>query len=195
MGMRIYISDVNEYRNNIFKKVNNFENNKRRKTTADKDTDMAVVDMLNEGLANFGLCECDMEYAYYKKGKPYFKNREDICFNISHTKNFAAVVFSDTDVGIDIEEKGRMVDMDRFTKRFFSVSENEYFLEAEDKEACFFKLWTRKESLLKADGCGITTTLSGVDVTSDTVSFNGTLYRFFDLSHNKLYGTVCKRIK
>ena len=90
----------------------------------------------------------------YLPGMPYF--------NISHSGDWIVVVFSDQEVGIDIE---RISELDlEAVSRFFHPEEISLLeKEAYDKQL-FFRVWARKEAYLKATGKGITGGLSGVSV-------------------------------
>ena len=55
-------------------------------------------------------------------------------------------------VGVDLESMDRSADVDRLAARVFSESERA-LARAGGREA-FFALWSRKEALLKALGCG-----------------------------------------
>jgi 4'-phosphopantetheinyl transferase len=59
--------------------------------------------------------------------------------------------------------------MERLTKRFFTPTEGEAFLRlpAAERTAAFFRLWTRKEALLKATGQGIAHGLERFEVSCE----------------------------
>lgn len=97
----------------------------------------------------YKLADNEILLEYTKNGKPYIKNREGFCFNISHTKNALAIAFSSQPIGIDIE-KLREPDL-RVAKRFFNSNENEYILNGDCKKR-FFEIWTKKEANIKKDG-------------------------------------------
>jgi len=104
-----------------------------------------------------------------KNGKPFLdcsQNRllEDVHFNISHSGDMAACVVSKGQTGIDIE-KIRSVNM-KTTKKFCTQAEKEYITDAEDeneKNIRFLKIWTLKESYLKAIGTGIAGELKEIE--------------------------------
>lgn len=93
----------------------------------------------------------DLQYS--EAGRPYFKD-SPFDFNISHTENCAAVVFSkDCRVGIDIE-KIKEIDFSDFTN-FFTMEQWEDINNAKDKYRKFYYYWTLIESGVKADGRGL----------------------------------------
>ena len=88
-------------------------------------------------------------------GKPYFPDRPDICFNLSHSGDVALCALSDTDVGCDVEAQRRPPLS--VAKRYFSSSEKDYLASArtdEERAERFFRVWTLKESVMKATGLG-----------------------------------------
>lgn len=85
-------------------------------------------------------------------GKPRFEGDVPFHYNLSHSGEIAMCAVSDCEVGCDVERivKGKL----RVADRYFSEAENEYVGSADDPDGAFFKIWTRKESFLKAVGCG-----------------------------------------
>ncbi len=87
-------------------------------------------------------------------------------FNLTHSGDWAALAVShDGDVGLDIEEI-RPVEPS-LPQRYFSPQEQAALstLTGEDWVAGFFRAWTRKESLLKAVGAGLSLPLDAFTVT------------------------------
>lgn len=105
-----------------------------------------------------------------ENGKPYLRGREEVCFNLSHSGDYAAAVFASSAVGIDIEEIRQ--DGEKIVKRFFREEEQRYLTEAR-WENCrkkkFTELWTRKESYMKAVGGGMKIPMDSFSVLGDWV--------------------------
>lgn len=122
----------------------------------DRNLSIGAAALLDSGLRTFGLREKDMKYGRNAYGKPYFLNATDICFNISHSGSMVAAAFSGREVGCDIEE---ITDADMaLAGRFFSRDEYEELLAEKDSDRrnrAFFRLWTMKESYMKAKGMGL----------------------------------------
>ena len=110
-------------------------------------------------------------------GKPYLKNYADIHFNISHSKDYAVCAVSDKEIGIDIQYM-RKVNY-ALADKCFCDEEKRFFENAENKNEAFYKIWTRKESFLKACGMGITIPLNAFSVL-DEIKYNGKYYKFRD---------------
>lgn len=98
----------------------------------------------------------EAEYTYGEKGKPYFKE-EPIYFSLSHSGDYVFGVFSEREIGADIQY-GKPDYSERIVSRFFTEKEQKLWQGCSDKEArrrLFYKLWTRKEAYGKLTGDGI----------------------------------------
>lgn len=69
-------------------------------------------------------------------GKPYFPDRPDLCFSLSHSRGFVVCALHDRPVGVDVE-------FVRPAPRLLAGG-------LADEE--FFRLWTRREAAVKRDG-------------------------------------------
>ena len=92
-------------------------------------------------------------------GRPYFSDRPDVDFNLSHTEG-AVVCALETDgsprVGIDVEcMTGRTAyRMARIAKRWFTEAEQARW-RIDPTERTFLTIWTAKEAAAKWDGNGL----------------------------------------
>ncbi len=84
-----------------------------------------------------------------KEGKPYFRNLP-VYFSISHSGDICVIVFSRSDVGIDIEEV-REINKDKISERYFTAEEADY-LKINNTREDFYRVWTRKEAYAKLVG-------------------------------------------
>lgn len=94
-------------------------------------------------------------------GKPYLKEFPHIHYNVSHTKGLVACGFAKEPIGIDTEQARPFPEA--IVKRVMSVRERQKaeLLSEPERSEYLFRLWTLKESYVKAVGCGITLPLSG----------------------------------
>jgi len=79
-------------------------------------------------------------------------------FNLSHSGDYLAIAWAEAGaIGIDIECPRPVRDTVALVERFFSHEEREAFnsVSEQDRECVFRRLWTGKEAVLKAVGCGI----------------------------------------
>jgi 4'-phosphopantetheinyl transferase len=115
-----------------------------------------VETLLLHGLGELGIDTGKLSYGYGDGGKPYLKGEQGVYFNLSHSGEFALCAISPMEVGCDIEKiKKRSLAV---AERFFCREEDER-LEAQEtperKRDLFFRMWTAKESFMKATGCGM----------------------------------------
>ncbi|MDD4965749.1 4'-phosphopantetheinyl transferase superfamily protein [Halothiobacillus sp.] len=79
-------------------------------------------------------------------------------FNLTHTKGLAACIIAGTrPCGIDLELVQQKAELLKIADRWFSAEEVEQLqrLSGEWRYEHFYSLWTLKEALLKAYGCGL----------------------------------------
>ncbi|NLP14240.1 MAG: 4'-phosphopantetheinyl transferase superfamily protein [Clostridium sp.] len=121
-----------------------------------------------------------IKFAAGPNGKPYIDNEDNFHFNISHSGDWVVCAVSYRPVGIDVE---RIKEIDfAIAKRFFSKEEAKDLFSKEgeeEKKDYFFKLWTLKESYIKADGRGLSLPL-------DSFSFKIKKNKIFFTSQNEL---------
>jgi 4'-phosphopantetheinyl transferase len=94
-------------------------------------------------------------------GKPYF-NDIPLHFSITHSGQVAAVAFLKSyPVGIDIEIKREVSDMNQLAQRFFADAEVNYLNQFTGEELIsnFFRIWSAKEAYIKAIGLGVSNEL------------------------------------
>ena len=92
----------------------------------------------------------DEKVSYSEHGKPFLKD-DKLFFSLSHSGEYAACATSKKPIGIDIQ---KYVDIkERTAARFCTASELEYVKSCAEPDIEKIKLWTLKESYLKASGC------------------------------------------
>jgi 4'-phosphopantetheinyl transferase len=102
-------------------------------------------------------------------GKPYLAgpDRDAIHFSASQSDAFAMFAFSRIgSIGVDIEKMRAIPDMPEIVERHFTPREKHaiFFIPESLRSGLFYKLWTRKEAVLKAQGEGLLRPLDCVDV-------------------------------
>lgn len=96
-------------------------------------------------------------------GKPEFVHYPMYHYNISHSGSWVVAAFDQRPVGIDIEE---INDVDlSLADRFFTRNEGELLRNqaASEQKQLFYKLWTLKESYVKANGAGLSIPLDSFE--------------------------------
>lgn len=87
--------------------------------------------------------------------------------SLTHTGPWVACAISRAGaVGVDLERSDRHVDFEAITRRYFAAEERDALarLEPEARRQAFFRVWARKEALVKATGDGLSGTLDQVVV-------------------------------
>lgn len=98
-----------------------------------------------------------IHFGYNASKKPFLiPNNNKLQFNLSHSGELIAIAFrfDDIKIGIDIEMIDPTYDYNLILRDYFT--ENEKALISEFGYPAFFKIWTRKEALFKAQGIGLT---------------------------------------
>lgn len=98
-------------------------------------------------------------------GKPYFIDHPKLYFNLSHTLGYVACVIAEREVGIDIEKIRPYKSC--VLHKVCTAAEKEWIKQSEFKEEAFFRLWTLKESFVKAEGTGLTQSLKQLEFQPD----------------------------
>lgn len=122
----------------------------------DKQRSFGAGLLLEYGLKTCGFSQKEVELSKNPDGKYYIVDHPEVCFNLTHAGDYVAAVFDDQEVGIDIEWQ-REAKL-QVARRFFA--ENEYAMlknadSRDEQEKLFTRIWTRKESYIKAIGLGM----------------------------------------
>jgi 4'-phosphopantetheinyl transferase len=93
---------------------------------------------------------------YGEHGKPYLTDNS-MFFNISHSGEYVILAVSEHEVGADIERIRPY--KQSVAARCFTPRERE-FLKDEGTDEAFYRVWTAKESIVKACGAGLSMPLN-----------------------------------
>ena len=149
------------------------EKKRSERFSFDKDRNRFVVrhGLLRVLLSHYlGIKPDQIRFSYGQNGKPALPemlNSNDIRFSLSYSRGFCLFAITRCrEIGVDIEFCGRLLDCDRIINNFFSEKEKCFFycLNKKQRENAFFKLWTKKEALIKALGIGLSLPLNSFDV-------------------------------
>ena len=100
-------------------------------------------------------------------GKPYFPDRPDLHFNLSHSGSWVVIAIGPREVGVDVETPDRKTPREAIARRYFAEEEFSYvFREESDQNRRFLEIWTAKESYVKYLGTGIRKDLTSFSVLS-----------------------------
>ncbi len=116
--------------------------------------------------ARGGLSAQAVPIALSAQGKPYAAGSGLPWFNLSHAARVAVVALcDDLEVGIDVEPCASFVDTARLHAAVCSPAEQDWLKRhPATADADFGRLWTRKESLLKALGTGFAISPTALDL-------------------------------
>lgn len=88
-----------------------------------------------------------------QKGKPYYPALPEVHFNLSHCAGMAACLLAERECGVDVEHRRPL--RPKVVRRVFSPEEQAALEAAADPDMLFTRLWTLKESYVKAIGIGV----------------------------------------
>ncbi len=109
----------------------------------------------------------DLRFESSALGKPYHAHGPS--FNISHSGDVILIALAaDGRLGVDVEAVRPLRDLVSLARTSFAADELELIrsLPPDQRERPFFRIWARKEAMLKALGCGLTG-LGNLSVTPD----------------------------
>lgn len=123
-----------------------------------EDRDRALLGALLIRYALSQACSLpfqDIKIHRNEYGKPFLSGSPNIHFNLSHSGQWVVLVIGEHPVGVDVEQI-KSIDLADF-ELFFSSDEMKQLsaYEGRQKLACFYDLWTLKESYMKALGVGM----------------------------------------
>lgn len=153
----------------------------------DKCRSLAAGLLLNHALGIYGLQEKSAEYEIGEWGKPIFKYHPDISFSLSHSGDYAICTIGDAPLGNDIEQRkeGRL----KVADRFFAKEELAWLYDAKEdaeRDLRMFRLWTMKESFLKATGRGMSLSLKDFSIHVEEASGRARVRHSFDGNYYSL---------
>ena len=125
------------------------------------------------------------DYYVDEWGKP---KADGVCFNLSHSGEYAALAVAPREVGLDIERAKSDKDYDALAAFCFGQDE----LEAYRRGTPFLALFTAKESLSKADGRGLSADIKTIPAmpVDGAVTYQAKSYYRHALEYNGYYVSV-----
>ena len=134
--------------------------------------------------AALGADPQEIVFAIGEHGKPSVA--EDVDFNVAHSHGLVAIALSRAGaVGVDVEFVNPAVEADDVAQDNFHPEEIQWLAasaNAGERMDRFFRCWTRKEAVLKADGRGLTAGLKDFSTLgSDPVALGGATFYLQDL--------------
>jgi len=100
-----------------------------------------------------------LRFGYGAHGKPFLMDDPQLRFNVSHSEDLIVIAATRVgEVGVDIERQRLIKDMDGVVRLVFNDAERAAILGCPPagRPMVFYRIWTRKEALIKAMGSGLT---------------------------------------
>lgn len=120
-------------------------------------------------LGRYLQCRPDsIGFNYGSKGKPSVDSAAGLMFNTTHSGGLAAFAFTlGCEIGLDLEHVRPIKDAQSIANHFFCPEEAAEImsLSPSERDAGFFRCWTRKEAYIKAIGDGLSAPLDDFRVT------------------------------
>lgn len=133
--------------------------------------------MLRRWLSEWsGITEQALEITQNVFGKPAAPGNR-LHFNMSRSGELCAFAFATSDLGVDIEKR-------RDSQPFLNIAGLHYH---PDEKAViigdddFFRIWTRKEAVMKAEGSGLNDSLAGMNSMTEQVMYKNRRYHLQSL--------------
>ena len=105
-----------------------------------------------------GVSPSACNFALNANGKPLLQPPSLLRFNLSHAGNLILIAISDSiDVGVDVEAHRKTNDLNSLAASILCPADMELWLalDAADRATEFYRIWTCKEAITKAIGCGL----------------------------------------
>ncbi len=144
------------------------------------------------------FCGCDPSSISFDcgfEGKPRLSSKivADVEFNVSHSHDYCLIAVARHQVGIDIEHIVPLDNLTELVRKIAHPDEQSAFqvLEEQHKLKAFYRLWTRKESVLKAYSIGLLADPRAVISNFDTAELRDILLRNGDRGNCQILNLDC----
>lgn len=147
---------------------------------------VSVRAMLRHILGQYlGVLPNEIVFKYNNNGKPSIDS--PINFNVSHSQNLAVfAVSNDLPIGIDVEYKRPIENLESISKRFFSSLECDQIFAAPpcDQLAVFYEIWVKKEAYVKAKGDQLFKVLDRLKKLDSVSNYNDHYFYLFEVNQS-----------
>ena len=211
--MKIYYIDIEKLKElysyeELYNQVSLYRKRKVDKLKFEKDKwlSLGAEYLLIQGLEELNIDYTKIEIDFKENNKPILKNcTQEIHYNLSHSGQMAMCVIADCEVGCDIQEMSEKESYIEIAQRFFHPEEIKMFknIKEDEKKELFYRIWTLKESFIKATGKGFQTSLKDFRISLENnkpqILINGILQEKYQLEEkqvkNKNYKSAICYIK
>lgn len=157
---RINITTLVPHLSDLQKLLDLQETEKTQRYHQEKDRQSRIISravlriLLGRYLAT-GPKEIRFQLNYNKKLLLQNISAKNLHFNVSHSGDWILIAVSINPIGVDAEQINASFTYQNLLDFSFSLEEKNYIQSAANSHQSFYKLWTRKEALLKATGKGL----------------------------------------
>lgn len=159
------------------------EKNRRYRRMEDRMLHLSGQLLLIAGLRKWGLSHQLLhQMNYTMHGRPYINElaHPQLDFNISHSgKHTVCAIGKGVKVGVDVEAI-QPVDLQEF-RNVMTEQQWQIIESAEDPHQQFFAYWAIKESVMKADGRGMSMDLQGISIEGATALYEQDVWHLHEL--------------
>lgn len=181
--MRLYLASISDVKPAHIKMIRPERKKKAERYRREDDQKRCVLGglLMRDFLGDVRVFENE-------NGKPVAEN--GACFNLSHSGDYVLFAIGEFQVGCDIERL-KAVPCEKMGRVVFCENEMNKIKNSPDKTGEFFRLWTKKEALLKCMGEGFHRPAKSVDVSGDRFEENGLVYRLKTYEFSDYIISVC----
>lgn len=142
--------------------------------------------LLAYGLQNLYQVDINnLKMGFSKDKKPFLEN-SSIQFNISHSNDvIVCAITSVGDIGVDVEKISE-INVEDF-KEQFSRSEYEAIIGSSNVLEQFYRFWTQKEAIVKANGFGLHIPLNSFEINNHQAIIGNQCYFLKEIPLNSQY--------
>lgn len=166
-NLNIFQDDTNFTR--MYNEINAVRKRKIDKYTKYSDKKRALLAgiLLKYAIIEHGIDYDSCEFLIDESGYEHILNKTDVFFSISHAEDVSVCAFSDSLVGVDIENKSRFkkVKQESLSKRIMTSDEYRKYnsIDLEEKNVFMSRIWTRKEAFSKVCKKGLAMDFNKID--------------------------------
>lgn len=136
----------------------------------DRRRSLAVSLLLRLALSQEGVSLENVCMGKGAQGKPFLEESK-VCFNLSHSGEWAVCAVSDQEVGVDVESLCRFEQhgnrMQGIVRRCLNEKERMHWENSKNQGEELVRIWTRKESFVKMTGEGLSRNFTTVDTLTE----------------------------
>jgi 4'-phosphopantetheinyl transferase len=144
--------------------------------------------LLLEGLKNLEIKHDILKNLQYNAFRRPSIPNIGLDFNISHSGKYVVCAIGNLQIGIDIEEN-KETSLEDFEK-IMTPKQWNIIRNSPQPYKAFYRFWTIKESVIKADGRGLSIPLDELEIEDNTVNYDGKLWNTAELNIDNKYNAA-----